>query len=171
MKASSDVTHNNKTLYDNIDQKQHRSVHVSSYEQQFRHLEAKWPLVQQRDRKTPLKYPRANDPLWKQWNDELTTALPNLFPRNKLKTVSLEKYEAWLYNFITDRFPQPDPAPSTDSNASNSVNRCITALDKLRQQKKELTKFMKNCKKKWFMVWPTCQEHYQNLEEINEASQ
>ena len=57
MKASSDVAHNNKTLNDNIDQKQHHSVHVSSYEQQFRHLEAKWPLVQQRDRKTPFKVP------------------------------------------------------------------------------------------------------------------
>lgn len=149
--ASPGVVHPNKTHVDNIDPIQPHSVHVNNFEQKFSHQEAKWPLMSSRERRTPLKYPRANDPIWKSWDDELSAALPLIFPKRTLDVRSLEKFEKWLYDFVCDKFEQHSEPHSSDFCGSNtdsraSVVRCKSALVQLRNQKKELTKFMKNMK-------------------------
>ena len=72
-----------------------------------------------RSKKEKLQLPNSTDPIWKDINEELDAALPQIFPQRVLDNLPsqelIEKLDKWTYKFLEEKFgvfpPPTDPKP------------------------------------------------------------
>lgn len=72
-----------------------------------------------RSKKEKLQYPGVNDPIWKNINEEMEDALPQILNKHVMNNLSsqklIEKLDDWTYEFLKEKFgiipPPTDPKP------------------------------------------------------------
>ena len=95
-----------------------------------------------REKEAQINFPPPHDSIWKEVNEELKMALPQAFPRRRLRSGKINEYSSrldlWLYNFCKQKFglkPPPKNLPSPTSE-----------LPKRNKQLEELRKKKKTCR-------------------------
>jgi len=62
----------------------------------------------QREKEPQINFPLPHDPVWKEVNEEIKAALPQVFPRQRLKNLTTgetsSKLAKWLHSFCTQKF-------------------------------------------------------------------
>ena len=94
----------------------------------------------ERNKKDKLQLPKSCDPVWKEIENELKTALPKVFTKsiitNNKSHVLIEKFDNWIYDFFKDKFGTIPPA----EKKSPFVARPHKGLIRLRENKKRVRK-------------------------------
>lgn len=88
-------------------------------------------------RSPKINFPGSNDPVWKDINEELATALPVEFSNARIKSTPVSelsgKLNSWLHTFFTDKFGE---APEPKINKRGRLPRMHKGLARLRAEKK-----------------------------------
>ena len=101
----------------------------------------------ERNKKDKLQLPSPNDPIWKDIDHELHTALPVIFKKSVLNNNTsqdlIEKFDNWLYDFFFDKF---GTVPAVEAKPIY-VKTPHKGLQRLREDKKRVRKTMRFLKK------------------------
>jgi len=107
--SSAHVHQDIKTPPGNIEPDLHHSVDAKTDCRCTIHGVAKIPPTSLSERRPHLKLPSTPEE-WKKINEELKEALPQVYPKAKLRSMTCSeaesRFEAYLYDFIAQRVPQ-----------------------------------------------------------------
>jgi Reverse transcriptase (RNA-dependent DNA polymerase) len=91
-----------------------------------------------REMEMKINFPKNNDKIWEQINEELEKLIPEVFTKqviNKSTTTELsQKFDTWLHGFFLQRF---GPKECKESKGSTRQRRPNKALAHLRKRKKQ----------------------------------
>lgn len=157
LRRSSDSVHvreDCKTPPGHIVPDKHHSAEAKVNYRYQRHGVAKKPPEHLQERRKRLFLPTTAEE-WKNMNEELKIALPQVLPESQLIDLSKNaviKFQRYLYDFISQRVPQVDPK---DKNARSSaktgiISRLERDIAMNRSQKKHHNQYVRKLKKKGY---------------------
>ena len=92
-----------------------------------------------REKEAQINFPPPHDSIWKEVNEELKMALPQAFPRRRLRSGKINDYSSrldlWLYNFCKQKFGLKPP-PKNHPSPTSELPKRNKQLEELRKKKK-----------------------------------
>lgn len=97
----------------------------------------------ERNKKNKLQLPSPNDKKWKDIDNELSIALPQVFKKSVITNNSsqhlVDKFDTWLYNFFYDKFGTVPPT----ADKATFTKKPHKGLQRLRTDKKRVRKALR----------------------------